>query len=172
MYEEIDDLNKNQTWELMSKPENCELITCKWVYRLKKHSDGVGDKYKAHLVARGFSQSYGLDYEETFSQVLKMVTIRTIFSLEAPMNWKLLQLDVKNAFHYGELDSEALCSIRNGVSLCIILNMFIDLRERCMVLNKHDVRDMVKFPNTLSFVPLKFLMQILVYFLNLNQKCT
>jgi len=114
MQEEIDALNKNQTWELVSKPENCELITCKWIFRLKKNSDGVVDKYKARFVARGFSQSYGLDYEETFSPVAKMVTVRTIFSLGASMNWKLWQLDVKNAFLYGELDREVFMEQPKG----------------------------------------------------------
>ena len=61
MQEEIEALNKNQTWELVPKPENCEPITYKWVYRLKRKSDGIVDKCKARLVAHGFSQSYGLD---------------------------------------------------------------------------------------------------------------
>lgn len=114
MQEDLDALNKNQTWELVSKPENCELITCKWVYCLKKNSDGVVDKYKARLVARGFPQSYGLDYEEPFSPVAKMVTVRTIFSLTTSMNWKLWQLDVKNAFLYGELDREVFMEQPKG----------------------------------------------------------
>ncbi|KAL4303890.1 hypothetical protein GQ457_10G000190 [Hibiscus cannabinus] len=106
MDEEIEALNKNQTWELVPKPENCKPVTCKWVYRLKRKSDGTVDRCKARLVARGFSQSYGLDYEETYSPVAKMVTLRTIFSLVAMRGWKSWQLDVKNAFLYGELDRE------------------------------------------------------------------
>lgn len=83
MHEEFDALKKNETWELVPKPENCTPVTCKWVYRLKRKSDGTIEKFKARLVARGFSQSYGLDYEETFSPVAKMVTIRSIISLAA-----------------------------------------------------------------------------------------
>ncbi|KAG8494460.1 hypothetical protein CXB51_011869 [Gossypium anomalum] len=106
MDEEIEALNKNQIWELVPKPENCKPVTCKWVYCLKRKSDGTVDRCKAWLVARGFSQSYGLDYEEMYSPVAKMVTLRIIFSLAAMKTWKAWQLDVKNAFLYGELDRE------------------------------------------------------------------
>ncbi|KAK2996300.1 hypothetical protein RJ639_026501 [Escallonia herrerae] len=83
MQEEIDALDKNGTWELVPKPEKCEPITCKWVFRLKKNSDSTIDRFKARLVALGFSQNYGLDYEETFSLVAKIVTFRSIISLAA-----------------------------------------------------------------------------------------
>ncbi|KAM7479031.1 hypothetical protein LguiA_027244 [Lonicera macranthoides] len=106
MREEINALHKNNTWELVPKPKGTELVTCKWVYKLKKKTDGTVERYKARLVARGFSQQYGLDYEETFSPVAKMVTVRTIISLAAYKGWNLWQLDVKNAFLYGELDRD------------------------------------------------------------------
>nr|DAD45748.1 TPA_asm: hypothetical protein HUJ06_003978 [Nelumbo nucifera] len=70
--EEISALNKNCTWELVPKPKNADVVTCKWVYKLKKKVDGTVDKHKARLVARGFSQQYGLDYDETFSPIAKM----------------------------------------------------------------------------------------------------
>ena len=108
MGDEIEALRRNDTWELVPKPKTCKPVTCKWVYRLKKKPDGTIDRYKARLVARGFSQSYGLDYEETFSPVAKMVTVRSIFSLASFKSWKIWQLDVKNAFLYGELDREVL----------------------------------------------------------------
>lgn len=106
MQEEVEALMKNETWELVPKPKDSEVVTCKWVYKLKKSSDGSIDRHKARLVARGFSQCYGLDYEETFSPVAKMATLRTLISLAAYKSWKLWQLDVKNAFLYGELDRD------------------------------------------------------------------
>lgn len=106
MREEINALRKNNTWELVPKPKGAELVTCKWVYKLKTKADGTIERHKARLVARGFSQQYGLDYEETFSPVAKMVTVRTIVSLAAYKGWNLWQLDVKNAFLYGELDCD------------------------------------------------------------------
>ncbi|KAL0388998.1 UNVERIFIED_CONTAM: Retrovirus-related Pol polyprotein from transposon TNT 1-94 [Sesamum calycinum] len=108
MQDEIEALRRNDTWELVPKLENSQLVTCKWVYQLKKKSNGTIDHYKACLVARGFPQSYRLDYDETFSPVAKMVTVRSIFSLAAFKSWKIWQLDVKNAFLYGELDREVL----------------------------------------------------------------
>lgn len=71
MQEEIDTLRKNGTWELVPKPENNKPVTYKWVYQLKKKSDNTIERCKTRLVARGFSQSYGQDYEETFSLVVK-----------------------------------------------------------------------------------------------------
>ncbi|KAJ7951749.1 Retrovirus-related Pol polyprotein from transposon TNT 1-94 [Quillaja saponaria] len=84
---------------------------------LKKNNTSV-DRYKARLVARGFSQHYGLDYEETFSPVAKMTNVRTIISLAAHKGWKLWQLDVKNAFLYGDLDREIFMEQPQGFVSC------------------------------------------------------
>ena len=73
---------------------------------MKKKAYGRIDRHKARLVARGSSQQYGRDYDETFSPIARMVTLRTIISLAASKGWKLCQLDVKNAFFYGELDRD------------------------------------------------------------------
>ncbi|XP_031278628.1 uncharacterized protein LOC116137079 [Pistacia vera] len=106
MQDEISALHKNSTRELVCKPEDVVVLTSKWVYKLKKRVDGTIDRHKACLVACGFSQQYGLDYKENFSPVAKMVTVRTIIPLAAYKGWKFWQLDVKNAFLYGELDRD------------------------------------------------------------------
>ncbi|GAB2303795.1 hypothetical protein Dimus_038963 [Dionaea muscipula] len=106
MQEEIDALAQNQTWDLVPKPKDVQPISCKWVYKIKTHPDGSIDRYKARLVARGFSQKYGLDYDETFSPVAKITTVRVLMALAASNSWKLWQMDVKNAFLHGELDRE------------------------------------------------------------------
>ena len=95
-----------EEWNLVPKPKKCVPVTCKWVFRLKKKSDVTIDKFKSRLVACMFSQNYGLDYEETFSLVAKMVTVRSLISLVSFKCWNLWQLDVKNTFLYGELDQE------------------------------------------------------------------
>ncbi|XP_023532868.1 uncharacterized protein LOC111794883 [Cucurbita pepo subsp. pepo] len=106
MMEEISALEKNDTCELVPKPHDADLITCKWTYKVKKKADGRIDRHKTRLVVRGFSQQYGRDYDETFSPIVRMVTLRTIISLAASKSWKLWQLDVKNAFVYRELDGD------------------------------------------------------------------
>lgn len=106
MEEEIKALKENQTWDLVPKPKDVKPISCKWVYKVKTRTDGSIERYKARLVARGFSQEYGLDYEETFSPVAKITTVRVLLALAASKSWELWQMDVKNAFLHGELDKE------------------------------------------------------------------
>ncbi|KAM2723556.1 hypothetical protein EV1_026500 [Malus domestica] len=106
MKEEIDALQQNQTWDLVPKPRDVKSISCKWVYKIKRRPDGSIERYKARLVARGFSQQYGLDYDETFSPVAKLTTVRVLLALAANKDWNMWQMDVKNAFLHGELDRE------------------------------------------------------------------
>ena len=81
-------------------------ISCRWVHKIKRRSDGSIERYKARLVAFRFSQQYGLDYDETFSPMEKLTTIRVLLALIAKKDWNLWQMDVKNAFLHGELDLE------------------------------------------------------------------
>ncbi|KAK1413456.1 hypothetical protein QVD17_35229 [Tagetes erecta] len=104
MKEEFEALKRNETWALVPKPSDVKPVSCKWVYKLKHKPDGSVDRYKARLVARGFSQQYGIDYEDTFSPVAKLATIRVILALATSNRWELSQMDVKNAFLYGDLD--------------------------------------------------------------------
>ncbi|KAI3816802.1 hypothetical protein L1987_16507 [Smallanthus sonchifolius] len=104
MEEEILALKRNQTWELVPQPTDVNLVSCKWVYKLKRKADGSIERFKARLVARGFSQQYGLDYEDTFSPVAKLTTIRVLLAVATCKKWRLWQMDVNNAFLYGDLD--------------------------------------------------------------------
>jgi histone deacetylase 1/2 len=106
MQDEYNALMENQTWTLVPSSSNKNLIDCKWVYRIKHRADGTIDQYKAHLVAKGFKQRYGIDYEDTFSPVVKIATIRIVLSIAVSCDWTLRQLDVKNAFLHGVLEEE------------------------------------------------------------------
>ncbi|KAD5961360.1 hypothetical protein E3N88_12833 [Mikania micrantha] len=104
MESEVAALISNQTWELVPLPVDVKPITCKWVYKIKRKTDGTVERLKARLVARGFTQQFGFDYEDTFSPVAKITTVRMILALAVNQDWKLYQMDVHNAFLYGELD--------------------------------------------------------------------
>ena len=81
MCEEMDSLERNNTWDLVELPKGGKVVAYKWVYKLKKDADGKVDKYKAILVAKGFSQKEGIDFHEIFSPVVKLVSIRFMLAL-------------------------------------------------------------------------------------------
>jgi hypothetical protein len=87
-------LLQNRTWHLVPRPRGKNIIGCKWVYKVKRKADGSVDRYKARLVAKGFKQRYGIDYEDTFSPVVKAATIRLVLSIVVSKGWSLRQLDV------------------------------------------------------------------------------
>jgi transposase InsO family protein len=103
---EFSALQKNQTWRLVPSVPGRNVIDCKWVYKIKRCADGTIDRYKARLVAKGFKQRYGIDYEDTFSPVVKAATIRLVLSIAVSQGWSLRQLDVQNAFLHGVLEEE------------------------------------------------------------------
>lgn len=106
MQDEYGALMRNNTWSLVPLPANRKAIDCKWVFRVKENAYGIVNKYKARLVAKGFHQVHGFDFNETFSPVIKLVTIRIILTLALTYNWPLQQLDINNAFLNGILEEE------------------------------------------------------------------
>ncbi|CAD6254892.1 unnamed protein product [Miscanthus lutarioriparius] len=106
MAEEIAALERTGTWDLVPLPSHARPITCKWVYKIKTRSDGSLERYKARLVARGFQQEYGRDYDETFAPVAHMTIVCTLLVVASVHAWSISQLDVKNAFLNGELREE------------------------------------------------------------------
>jgi transposase InsO family protein len=106
MNEEFSALQRQKTWSLIPLPPGKNIVGCKWVFKLKRNSDGSISRYKARLVAKGFHQQYGIDFAETFSPVVKPPTVRLILALAVTYNWPLKQLDVRNAFLHGILKEE------------------------------------------------------------------
>jgi hypothetical protein len=87
-------VEENQTWELTDLPEGKKAVGCKWVFTLKQSTEGKIERYNAKMVARGYSQTYGIDYDETFAHVAKMNIVRILISCVANFRWTLHQLDV------------------------------------------------------------------------------
>jgi hypothetical protein len=92
-------------------------ITCKWVYKVKTHSDGSLERYKARLVSCGFQQEHGRDYDETFAPVAHMTTIHTLLAVASVRGWSISQLDVKNVFLNCELCEDVYMCPPPGYSI-------------------------------------------------------
>lgn len=105
MKEEMDSLLQNQTWDLVNLPKGRRTLTNKWVYRLKDEGNGK-QRYKAMLVVKSYDQKKGIDYDEIFSLVFKMTSIRIIISIVSSKNLFLEQLDAKTTFLHGDLEEE------------------------------------------------------------------
>ena len=114
MREEMSALEKNKTWEIVERPKGKNIVDCKWIFTLKYKTDRSLKRHKSRLVVKGYTQTYGVNYQETFAVVTKMNTIRTLLSLAAHYNWQLLQYDVKNAFLHGDSDEEIYMNIPPG----------------------------------------------------------
>jgi hypothetical protein len=106
MCDEIKALRSNHTWSLVPFHPSMNVVGSRWVYRIKRRVDGSIDRYKARLVARGFTQQEDIDYSETFSLVIKQATVRLVFSIAVSRNWNIHQLDIHNAFLNGVLTEE------------------------------------------------------------------
>ena len=103
---EMESLHNNHIWDLVELPEEQNWVGSKWVYKVKVYGDGHIDRYKARLVAQGYTQRKGADYDETFSPVIRMESVRTVVGLAVQNGLKLHQLDIMTAFLNGELKEE------------------------------------------------------------------
>ena len=106
MEKEIESLQLNNVWDLVEMPRGRKPVGSKWVFKLKVGADGLVYQHKARLVAQGFSQKYGCDYEETFSPVARFESLRALIAIAVQNNLKLHQMDVTTAFLNGKLDEE------------------------------------------------------------------
>ena len=111
---ELQALIDQKTFQLVPKSPTMHVLGTKWVWKTKLKSDGSLDKLKARYVAKGFNQVAGLDFQETFSPVIKHSTVHLVLSLATMNGWSLRQLDVKNAFLHGPLDEPVYVSQQPG----------------------------------------------------------
>ncbi|KAJ4724838.1 Retrovirus-related Pol polyprotein from transposon TNT 1-94 [Melia azedarach] len=106
MQDEMKSLHENHTFELVKLPKDKQALKNKWVYRIKQEEYTSQPRYKARLVVKGFSQRKGVDFDEIFSPVVKMSSIRVVLGIAASLDLEIEQMDVKTAFLHGDLDKE------------------------------------------------------------------
>ena len=114
MIEEMDALNGNSTWNLVQLPTGKKVIGCRWVFAVKVNPNGSVARLKARFVAKGYTQTYGMDYSDTFSPVAKMTYVQLFISLATTHNWDLRQLDIKNVFPHGDLQEKVYMEQPSG----------------------------------------------------------
>ncbi|GJX10980.1 putative RNA-directed DNA polymerase, partial [Tanacetum coccineum] len=107
MNKEMEALNRNNTWEVIVLPKGRKLVGCKWIFKIKYKSNGDVERYKAILVAKGYSEKEGLDY-------VKMVIVRCVLSHVVQNKWSIFQLDINNAFLYSDLEEYVYMSLPDG----------------------------------------------------------
>ncbi|GJW52763.1 putative RNA-directed DNA polymerase [Tanacetum coccineum] len=137
MNNEIEALIRNNTWTLTDLPIGRKAIDNKWLYKIKYKSTGQVDKFKARVVAKGFSQKEGIDFDETFSPVVKMVTVRCLICIAVSNDWPLFQLDVNNAFLYGDLNEDIYMQWNDKLTTVLVEHGFVKSKYDYSLYLKH-----------------------------------
>ena len=106
MQSEFDSLLENETWELVPRPNNVNVVGCRWVYKVKRDANGNIARYKARLVAQGYSQIEGIDYGEVFAPVTRYSTVRTLLAFANENDYEIHQMDVKSAYLHAPLECD------------------------------------------------------------------
>ena len=106
--------HKSDTWEIVTRTADMNVLSGKWVFRVKRGPNGRIQRFKARWVVRGFEQQQGIDYNETFASVVRQKTYRVLFALAAIHDWEIEQMDVKTAFLYGDIDEEVYVELPTG----------------------------------------------------------
>ncbi|CAH2092873.1 unnamed protein product [Euphydryas editha] len=140
MQEEYRSLLENNVWQLVDRPNNVNIIKCKWVYKLKTDSVGNLIRYKARLVARGFTQRKGIDYSETFSPVVRHSTMRVLFCIANELDMEIEHVDVTTAFLHGNLEEQIFMEQPVGFEtdkdkVCLLNKSIYGLRQSSRIWN-------------------------------------
>ena len=142
MIEEMNALMKNDTWKLIERKSGMNVVKNKWVFKKKMKNDGTIERFKARLVAKGYTQKPGVDYEETFSPVVRYDTVRTMLSIACAQKMDILQFDIKTAFLNGDLEEEIFMEepegfeSTNGKMVCRLKKSLYGLKQAPRAWNK------------------------------------
>jgi hypothetical protein len=131
MEEEMASLDNNEAWDLVELPTGRKPIGRKWVFKKKLNVEGKVEKYKAQLVAKGYSQVEGIDFGEIFSPVAKLTSIRLLLSVAAAFDFEIEQMDVKTTFLHGDLEEEIFMKQPEGYVVKGKKEMVRDLFRAC-----------------------------------------
>ncbi|KAJ9557371.1 hypothetical protein OSB04_011985 [Centaurea solstitialis] len=144
MKAEMQSMYDNQVWELTDLPQHCKAVGRKWVFKKKTDMDGNVHTFKARLVAKGFTQTLGIDYDETFSPVAMLKSIRILMAISAYFNYEIWQMDVKTAFLNGKLTEdvymeqpEGFEDPKNPNKVCKLLKSIYGLKQASRSWNLH-----------------------------------
>lgn len=139
----------NGTWKETVLSEGSNIITSKWVFKVKMNIDGTLDKFKARLVARGFSEVYGIDYQDTFAPTGKFDTLRLFLAIVALEDLKCHQVDVNNAFTESLLKENIYIAPPPGLRLALgrklrILRRLYGLKQAARDWHERYVKDLAR----------------------------
>ena len=148
MKEELDALSKNHTWDLVTLSLGKSVVDCKWIYKIKTHSYGSIERYKTHLITKGFIQEYGIDYEEKFAPFACISYVCALLAVAFASKWNLFQMYVKNAFLNGDLSEEVYMQPPPGLS--VELNKVCHIRRALYGLKQALRAWFAKFSSTIS----------------------
>ena len=122
MMDEVNSLIDNGVFEVVNKPKEQKVIGCRWVYALKRDSRGSVVRHKARIAVKGYSQTYGVDYDEVYAPVVQLATLRFLFAYVGVHDMEMKQLDVKTAFLHGTLDENIYMEVpplpQNVIKFC------------------------------------------------------
>jgi hypothetical protein len=129
MNEELDQIEKNNTWELVPRPEDKNVIGSKWVFKNEMNEKGLVVRNKARLVSKGYAQVEGHYFDETFAPMERLEAIRIFLSYSCHNNFKVYQMDVKLTFLNGDLEEEVYMEQPEGLSLKDIPDYICKLKK-------------------------------------------
>ena len=149
---EIDSMLQNHTWELVDLPPGCKPLSSKWVFKRKRKVEGLIDKYNARLMIKGYRQTEGLNYFDTYSLMTRINSIRMVLEIDALRNLETHQMDVKITFVNGELDEEIYIEQPEGFSapgqekkVCRLVKSLYGLKQ--VLKQRHEKFDNVMMPH-------------------------